>query len=310
MSFTYRESTLAGTLHLPQGSGRSPAIVMVPGSGDSNRDADDFFPPIRNAFLEQGVAVLSWDKPGVGESNGDWRRQTILQRAEETSKAITWLRQHPSIDPSQVGFWGQSQGGWIGPMVAANDPDLWLLIIHSGTGVTVEEQDFAGLEQTMRRAGASDDEIALGRVYMDTFHDAAKSGMTYEDVREKIQEPARGKPWFGYFGDFSEGDWEFFLLNFAPETIFDPVVFLNQVTCPTLAIFGEKDVLIPVQRSIEILENTVRKTSQDLVIKVFANGTHRLSPAEGPGEFVPGYFEFMREWLSTRLRDYRHNQRI
>jgi len=67
-------------------------------------------------------------------------------------------------------------------MVAAADPDLWLLIIHSGTGVTVEEQDYFGLAETMRLSGASENDIARGRVYMETIHQAATSGIGYEEV--------------------------------------------------------------------------------------------------------------------------------
>jgi len=102
------------------------------------------------------------------------------------------------------------------------------------------------------------------------------------------------------FWGIRRGDWNFFLLNIAADAAFDPLEFLNRVTCPTLAIFGERDSLIPIQRSIEILHETVAKSSPDLVMRVFPNGTHWLSPADGSGEFVPGYFEFMHDWLSTR----------
>ena len=86
--FEVPRATLAGTLHLPDGAGPHPAMVMLQGSGVADRESVGFFPPIRAAFLDAGVGVLSWDKPGVGESSGDWRARTLFDRADEALAAI------------------------------------------------------------------------------------------------------------------------------------------------------------------------------------------------------------------------------
>ncbi|HET9017671.1 MAG TPA: CocE/NonD family hydrolase, partial [Thermomicrobiaceae bacterium] len=84
--------SLAGTLHRPAGQGPHPAIVMLQGSGPADRDSDGYFPPIRDTFLGAGLAVLSWDKPGIGGSGGDWRERTLRDRAHEAVDALAWLR--------------------------------------------------------------------------------------------------------------------------------------------------------------------------------------------------------------------------
>jgi dienelactone hydrolase len=100
------EVVLAGTLHQPAGARPHPAMVMLQGSGVADRESGGFFPPIRAAFLDAGVGVLSWDKPGVGESSGDWRERTLFDRADEALAAIAWLREHPAVDAGRVGITG------------------------------------------------------------------------------------------------------------------------------------------------------------------------------------------------------------
>src|SRR5262245_3634931 len=61
-SFVWRGLTLAGTLHLPAAPPPHPAVLMLQGSGPADRDAGDYFPPIRDAFLARGIAAYSFDK--------------------------------------------------------------------------------------------------------------------------------------------------------------------------------------------------------------------------------------------------------
>ncbi len=90
------------------GRGRTRPMVMLQGSGVADRESGGFFPPIRSAFLDAGVGVLSWDKPGVGESSGDWRERTLFDSADEALAAIDWLREHPAVDAGRVGITGSA----------------------------------------------------------------------------------------------------------------------------------------------------------------------------------------------------------
>ncbi|QTR03017.1 hypothetical protein J7S33_29180, partial [Saccharothrix algeriensis] len=63
---------LAGSLALPERGAPVPGVVMVGGSGPSDRDNDTHFPAIRRHLAGAGIAVLSYDKRGVGGSSGDW----------------------------------------------------------------------------------------------------------------------------------------------------------------------------------------------------------------------------------------------
>ena len=86
--------------------------------------------------------MLAHDKPGCGESPGDWRKQTFDDRARESLAAVEVLRQQPGVDPSRVGLLGISQGGWISYIAASLAPErVSQLVSVSGPGVSVAEQE-------------------------------------------------------------------------------------------------------------------------------------------------------------------------
>jgi len=65
--FPSGKATLAGTLTLPPGHGAHPAVVYVSGSGDTLREESHWLDAL---FVSHGIAVLAYDKRGVGQSGG------------------------------------------------------------------------------------------------------------------------------------------------------------------------------------------------------------------------------------------------
>jgi hypothetical protein len=61
---------LSGTLTSPDAPGQCPALVVVGGSGPSDRDNGGFFEPVTEHLVDSGMAVLKYDKRGAGRSGG------------------------------------------------------------------------------------------------------------------------------------------------------------------------------------------------------------------------------------------------
>jgi len=77
--------------------------------------------------------------------------------------------------------------------------------------------------------------------------------------------------------------------------IVDPAEYLVRIHVPVLAIFGENDTLVPVEKSITIYRQYLGEAgNQAFTYKVFANADHGIRIG---GSFADGYFDLMVNWL-------------
>src|SRR5215475_5493695 len=87
VTFRSKDATLAGTLFLPAGGGRHPAVVLFHGSGPQPRNSF-----MAHWFAEQGVAALTYDKRGVNASTGDFRIVPFTDLVADGLSAVTLLK--------------------------------------------------------------------------------------------------------------------------------------------------------------------------------------------------------------------------
>ena len=102
-----------------------PAVVFLVGSGNSSHRTNyrGFLQTNFEALLlAQGVALLYFDKPGLGGSEGKWARATFADRAADAHAALTFLAKQPGIDSTRLAVVGHSQGGWVAQIMAARYP--------------------------------------------------------------------------------------------------------------------------------------------------------------------------------------------
>jgi len=118
ITFTHNEDILEGTLTLPAGVSSPPVVLLIHGDGAQDRWSQGGYLPLVNDLLAKGIAVYSWDKPGVGESRGNWLAQTMRDRSDEATVALKTLKKQPELLQSRFGFLGFSQAGWVVPQAA------------------------------------------------------------------------------------------------------------------------------------------------------------------------------------------------
>lgn len=127
-------NAITGTLWLPDDDPQA-AIVLVHGDSAQDRTSDDGYALLINAFLDHGIAVAAWDKPGVGTSGGNWLHQSMPDRVDETRAALRNL--HKRFDRVALGAVGFSQAGWVLPGLTRDDADFLVLI---GAAVSWHDQ--------------------------------------------------------------------------------------------------------------------------------------------------------------------------
>ncbi len=139
ITFETDQGVMSGTLILPDGAPNPPIALFVHGDGPQDRySSDGYLVPMR-LLLEAGIGVFSWDKPGVGVSEGNWLHQSMSDRAREADAALRAVQQIDYVDATKVGFLGFSQAGWVVP--EAVDPgSTAAFAILVGGAVNWEEQ--------------------------------------------------------------------------------------------------------------------------------------------------------------------------
>jgi uncharacterized protein len=140
------EWVLPGTLTLPEGQGPFPAVVLVHGSGQHDRD-ETLGPlkPFRDlawGLASRGIAVLRYEKRTKVYSQQFLALQHPTVREEVTDDAlaaVALLRATPAIDPRRIFVLGHSLGGMLAPRIGEADPQIAGLIIMAGLTRPLED---------------------------------------------------------------------------------------------------------------------------------------------------------------------------
>jgi pimeloyl-ACP methyl ester carboxylesterase len=289
---------LSGTLVLPSRTGRHPVVVLTEGSGDWTRDTAWWMDPV-NVFLRRGIGVFIYDKRGVGQSGGDWRRSSYGQLSEDLLAAIRALRRHPNVDRARIGARGMSQGGWIASLAASRSSHLAFLISLSASAAgTVEAQDTQSLIERMRADGFSEGEVEEARRLLGLTYQAPHSPAAWTRM-QAVAEALRARPWFGRTIAGLPRDawvWQQRRLNAG----YDPAPAFERVRVPTLIIYGELDrpeASIPrLERALAIAAN------RDFEIRVLPGANHNLEVAGSSGSVLAeGFLDLVGDWTARRV---------
>ena len=297
LSFNWEGLGLAGALHLPAGGGPHPAVLMAQGSGPADRDSGGYFCPIRQTFLDQGIATFAFDKPGCGASAGDWRHYGLDERADQLVGAIELIRGHETIDSERVGIWGHSQGGWLVQRLART-PTLAFAIASSAPSISVQQQILYDVTLTIRNRGHGEEDTRDAIALTKAIQNAAAAGVSYEAVRDDLLAPASRHGWYEDFPAITDvDDWRH--LQMLCASAHDPVADLERVACPFLALYGGLDELLPPWRGAKQSGKALAESPcDDATVVVFPTGDHRLQ--DDDGAMVPGYLNLLGDWAATR----------
>ena len=168
---------LAANLRRPPATERPPLVVLIPGL-DSTKE--EFFHH-ENAFLARGMATLSMDGPGQGESGFALAIRPDYEVAVATM--LDALAGREDIDLARVGAVGVSLGGYYAPRAAAFEPRLRAVAGISGAydfGELWDQLPPLTRETFIVKSGARDD--AEGR--------ELASALNLRGVAGEIRQPA------------------------------------------------------------------------------------------------------------------------
>lgn len=289
VTFDNGDLSLAGTLTSPPGEGPFPAVVIVHGSGASDR-SNPWTSAYATALVERGIAVLHPDKRGSGQSGGDWRSATLVELAEDVLAGVELLQDHPAIDAARLGVIGFSQGGDVVPIVASASPLVTFVIDVSGSVVPLREQIGDEIRLAGMREGMTADELeVLGSIHERGAH-FALTGEGWDEYESALKEATAGSlsksPVLAGFPRLRESEsWKFFSRIVG----FDPLPYWLQVDVPTLFLYGGRDHNVDVYKSVDLIEREFSRDGPPYSLLLFRNNGHAL--------FREDALDFIARWI-------------
>lgn len=270
--------TLAGTFTRPASGDPFPSVILIPGSGPYARHrtaAGRNLPAVLADHLTRsGIAVLHYDRRGVGESKGDFSAATSEDFASDVLAGVAFLTTRDDVDPGGIGLAGQSEGGLIAPMAAVLSSDISYIVLLAGPGVNGERIARVQVELRARAGGASETAVAETVERQRAIVEILKSAPDPERAREEIEAIIRTRferashqerRLYGITdeatlaritGELVEqltGPWHRFFLTY------EPAETLERVTVPVLAINGTRDLHVPHEENLREIEAALKR---------------------------------------------------
>jgi uncharacterized protein len=271
---------LSGTVWYPDDRRSKPGVVLIGGSGPTERSNGGYFDALRNHLVAAGIAVLGYDKRGVGRSSGSWATATVDDLATDAAAAMGALRSQPTVDENAVGLLGHSEGGWVALRCAGGARPLWL-IVSSCPAVSFFDAEVYALSV----AGV---DVDRAHAVFEQLRDAAHAGAdlpTAQDIVRGQRDAALNSVLTHGGFHLDESSWA----QFQAWIDYDPGEDLDALSTPTLVLYGDRDPLTPIERSVGRLKglgSTVR-------VDTFSRADHRIHI---DGHLAPGYLTAITSW--------------
>jgi pimeloyl-ACP methyl ester carboxylesterase len=278
---------------------RLPAIVLVGGSGPTDRNENVFgipiFQQLGNALADAGYIVVRYDRRGVGQSGGRPESATLADYAEDLRAAVRYLTTRKDVDDDRIAVAGHSEGAAVALIAAKDEKKIRAIISMAGIGMTGAELNLEQQRYVLSRSKMSDEEKQTKIELQKKIQAATLSGQGWDGIPLQTRRAA-DTPWFRSFLQF------------------DPAAVLKDVRQPILIIQGELDKQIPPQhadRLAELAKARKKAAAADVQEVKLPGINHLLVPAKtgdideyaslAPKTITPDVAAKIVEWLQPTL---------
>ncbi|MBD3582409.1 alpha/beta hydrolase [Flavobacterium selenitireducens] len=246
---------VAGTLYSPQNAKKPPLLILLAGSGPTDRNGNQ--PGVHNNSLKMiaesaaksGIAVFSYDKRILAQmKNGtlDEKNLSFEDFIDDAKQTISFFKLKKSYSKIVVG--GHSEGSLIGMVAANGNADGFISISGGGRSI-----DKIITDQVVRQAPMMKDEIEQNFAVL-------KSGKTF-----KLENPMLSS----LFRESAQP----YLISWIK---YDPVVEIAKLKVPVLIVNGTKDLQVPDSEA-----QLLKAAKPDSKIVIIENMNHVLKVIAG-----------------------------
>ena len=258
---------LAATITRPHTTAPAPALILIGGSGPTDRDETvagiPVFGQLAQHLVDAGFVVVRYDKRGVGQSGGRAESATIADFAEDARWVLNWLEKQKGVDKDRIGVIGHSEGALAAMLLAGRERGkvgaIALLAGPSTDGATVVlEQQKLMLSKMPIDDAQRAEKVAL----QEKINTAVIKGTGWNDIPEAARRIA-DTPWFYSF------------------LTFDPRKAMNDTRQPVLIVQGELDTQVQPYHADKLAEFArARRTKAAVEVVKIPGVNHLLVPAK------------------------------
>ncbi len=254
------QGALAGTLVDPDKD--APAILIIPGSGPTDRDGNNplgvkggVYRQLAEALAARGVATLRIDKRGLFGSKAaipDANDVTIAAYAADAHAWVDMLR--AKTGRKCVWLLGHSEGSLVALKAAQDPKGICGVILVSGAGRPYGEV----IRAQLRANPANAPLLAAGEAALDQL-----------EAGKRVDGATLPTPLQPLFRDNVQG---FLIEAFS----YDPAKLVSAIKLPVLILQGDKDLQVPVTDA-ELL----KRGQPAATLKILPGVNHVLKPVDG-----------------------------
>jgi pimeloyl-ACP methyl ester carboxylesterase len=176
---------------------RLPAVVLVSGSGPTDRDESvagiPIFAQLANALADAGYLVVRYDERGIGKSGGRQESAALEDFAADARAVVTYLGKRSDVDPRRIALVGYGEGGWLAMLVAAREERLATVVLLATPAVSGRELVLEQQQQFFERTGADPGSQSAVIDQQRKILDAVITGKGWEglppDIRRRVDTP-------------------------------------------------------------------------------------------------------------------------
>lgn len=289
---------LAGTLTLPASSTPSMAVVLISGSGAQDRDNTFFehktFWVMADCFARHGIAVLRVDDRGTGASEGDFNASGLPDHDTDAQAALAYLRSRPEIDTARIGAIGHSEGAFIAFSLAARQ-EVDFIVTMAGGGVNGSELLLMQRAALLRASGAKEEFITRYNDYMRRAQEVVLQTADAAACERRLAELFAGSDLAGQAPAITKQ-----LYNTAKIELlkYDPEWDFPEITCPVLALNGDKDRQVPVE-NLALIEKGIAGNGNPAVTAITYPGLNHMFQTAGSG--LPVEYSDLEETIFPKV---------
>lgn len=242
---------LSAVLTKPVGTRSKGIVVLVHGDAPVDATNEGGYRPMMEQFAKAGFTTISWAKPGVAGSTGNWLNQSMQDRADEVTEVIQWALKQPKLNTEKIMLWGVSQGGWVVPKVASQKKVPISKVMLVSPAVNWLSQNTYYTIQKLKQKGQKPEQIneALDREAKSI--DLLKKDISYKEYLAKTPEQQ----------PMSKDRWEFVKKNLDSDVRLD----LENSDIPVDLFLGDHDQNVDTEET----EKTYSKIIPNELLTVF-----------------------------------------